>query len=414
MHPDTARLAAYLDGALAPADHAELRAHLLACQACAARLARLRDDAHTIERALAASPAPDVRAAVRARLRHGRSAWLAPVAGLAAGLAALLLLALLLSTGRAATSASAPGVLFVTDRGGRVVALDAASGAWLRAGTIGSAPGAIVYDAVRDRLYVALRQAVVALDPATLAVRDRWEAPAAIGATGALALDAAHARLYVAAANGAAALALDGPALALARTYDLRATPNALALAPDGATLLALAASQARVWSIDVRSGASTAQTLAQPDMARSGWLAISRDGAKVYVALTRAAPDARPMIWRIASSDRSSIAATLDALPPLWDLELLANGLLALPRGNGASGGVELLASDTLSTTARIDSSNDQHHVVVGPGGSFFGLNFAHNTITRYSSAAPGVAWRTAARADWQPWDGVFVPGSP
>ena len=417
MHPDTAQLAAYLDGVLGPAEHAGLRAHLLTCRACAARLAQQRADAGRIARALATGPAPDVRAAVRVRARRaGRLAWLAPATGLAAGLAAVLLFALLLSGGsNRGTAARGPDLLFVTDRrGGNVVALDAATGAWLRAAELSDSPGAIVYDPLRGRLYVALRQAVVALDPATLAPRGRWEAPQPIPSNANLALDARGARLYLAQPGGVIALALDAPDLALARSYALSATPQALAIAPAGATLFALAADQARLWNIDLRDGASTAQALAQPDPSRAGWLAISRDGRGLYAVLTRAAADGRPMIWRIATGDRSSAAATLDLLPSPWDLELLDNGLLALPRGNGSTGGVELLASDTLSTTARLDPAHDQHHVVAGAGGAFFGLNFTHDTVTRYDSAGPSVAWRTAERSDWQPWDGVFVPGGP
>jgi anti-sigma factor RsiW len=78
MHPDHRQLAAYLDGALDPARHAELRAHILTCATCTARLERLRDDARRIAAALASGGAtPDVRAAVRARLRRpALGAWL--------------------------------------------------------------------------------------------------------------------------------------------------------------------------------------------------------------------------------------------------------------------------------------------------------------------------------------------------
>jgi len=69
MHSDTQQLAAYLDGALSDAERAELRAHVLTCATCAARLERMRDDGRRITIALSSSAAPDVRAAVRGRLR---------------------------------------------------------------------------------------------------------------------------------------------------------------------------------------------------------------------------------------------------------------------------------------------------------------------------------------------------------
>ena len=76
MHLDTQQLAAYLDGALSDAERADLRAHVLTCATCAARLERLRADGRRITVALSSGAAPDVRAAVRGAA--ARLDWRAP------------------------------------------------------------------------------------------------------------------------------------------------------------------------------------------------------------------------------------------------------------------------------------------------------------------------------------------------
>src|SRR5262245_51145394 len=167
MHPDTLRLAAYLDGALDPQEQAELRAHVLTCAACAARLERLRADARRITGTLSSGGAmPDVRAAVRARLRRpSPAAWLARGVGLAGALAALLLFAVLIAARSGATLGRDPDRLFVTDRrGGQVVVLNAFDGARLISAPVGGSPTNIVYDERADRLYVMIEQSIVALD----------------------------------------------------------------------------------------------------------------------------------------------------------------------------------------------------------------------------------------------------------
>ena len=71
MHPDMTQLAAYLDAALDEAERARLRAHILTCPACTAKIERLRADARLITTTLASSgPVPDVRSALRARRRR--------------------------------------------------------------------------------------------------------------------------------------------------------------------------------------------------------------------------------------------------------------------------------------------------------------------------------------------------------
>ncbi len=411
MHPDTARLAAYLDGSLPGKELAELRAHMLTCAACTAQLARLRADAQAIERTLT-GPTPDVRAAVRARLRTPPARWFMPALGIAAGLAALLVFALLLGAGNFRTAASRPARLFITERSrGQVLVLDPATGTQLAAAPLGETPAAIVYDAERAQIYVAFPQAIAALDPATLAVRWRWQAPQAISSNANIVLDAQGGWLYVPQTDGVLALNVAGDAPAVARVFALSASPQALALTPDGATLLALAPPEARLWSISTREGTASSQQLAQPDATRSGWLALSSDGTTSYVLLTRIGSAATPAVWQINRRDGASTTLALGSAPAPWDFALLEGGLLAVPRGNGARGGVELLATGPLSRAAQLDPTYDQHHIVVGAGGELFGLNFSHGTITRYDVAGRSVAWRTAADTGISPWDGVLVP---
>ena len=413
MHPDATALAAYLDGLGSDDERAGLRAHILTCAACAARLERLRADARLISDTLAAArPSPDVRAAVRARRRRSSpAAWLGRGIGVAGALAALLLFAILLGAG--GTAGRMPDRLFVTDRrGGQVVALDARGGTRLAAAQVGNEPTSIRYDAARDRLYVMLRDAVVGVDPRTLQVLDRWTAPQPLGGRQGLALDAQHGRLYVAQPGGLAVLALGTPGLALVDTIALGAAPAGLATAPDGKTLYALVPEQARLWTIALGGNTprSSSLALAEPDARSLGWLAMSRDGAAIYVLLAGAG--GRPTIWRVDTAGRVVAATRLAELPPPWDLEVLDTGQLAIPRGDGATGGVELVDGGTLATSARLDPQRDQHHLAVGPGGAAFGLNFTSDSVTRFDTRQHTIVWRTPERADWQPWDAVYVSG--
>jgi hypothetical protein len=415
MHPDLLQLAAYLDSALDPATQAELRAHILTCAKCAASLDQLRADGRRIAAALAAAPPPDVRAGVRARLRRPDiGAWLGQAAGLAGAVLALLLFALLLGAGGAGTALRAPERLLVADRrGGQLLVLDAATGARLDAVHLGDQPGALVFDQPRDRIYLAMRQSVVALDAHSLQPVARWIAPRPLDTGVSLALDTRRARLYLTQPGGVLALALDQRELAIADQYDLGGDPGALALAPDAGTLLALGPREARLWAIDLRSGSIRATTLQSgaPTAARAGWLAAGPGGA-AYVLLTLSSDAGQPALWRISPGGQVERMVALAALQPPWDLVLLGEGRLAIARGNGSVGGVELVDPATLAQSALIDRAHDQHHLVAGAGAELYGLNFTHGTVTRYDTRGGAVVWRVELGPDVQPWDGALLPG--
>jgi DNA-binding beta-propeller fold protein YncE len=414
MHPDTFQLAAYLDGAFSEERRAQLRAHVLTCPSCAARLDRLRGDARRIAAAMPSAPAPDVRPAVRARLRRPAAhAWIGSGLALAAATAALLLFALLVGARGAATAGRTPDRLVIVDRSNdRLVALDAASGAALGTLKLPETPATIKYDEMRDRLYVLLARSVIAVEPHALQLTARWQAPQQFAAGATMALDSHGGRLYVARPGGVVALALDSAGIAEAQTYDLGQTPGALALSPDGATLFALNEQQARLWTIDVAGGPARSQVLA-PNRMRSGFLGVSRDGRYTYVLLTNAEERGNRLgLWRIDRSGQAETPALLVPTPTPWDMELLDTGQLAIPRGDGRVGGVELVAGDTLSTTMRLDPAYDQHHVVAGPNGTLYGLNYTHATITRFDANTGAIIWRTPEDRGLVPWDGAYVRG--
>jgi hypothetical protein len=161
-----------------------------------------------------------------------------------------------------------------------------------------------------------------------------------------------------------------------------------------------------------VADGSARSQALAQPNP-RSGYISLSHDGSFVYVLLTGMGERAdRPALWRIDRTGQSETPALLEARPLPWDLELLDTGQIAIPRGDGRTGGIELIAADTLSTTARLEPTYDQHHVIAGPNGTLYGLNYAHATITRFDASTRAATWRTPEDRGLVPWDGVYVRG--
>jgi hypothetical protein len=136
------------------------------------------------------------------------------------------------------------------------------------------------------------------------------------------------------------------------------------------------------------------------------------QDGNYVYVLLTRAGGSDQPALWRIDRRGQADAPTVLASQPPPYDMELLDTGQLAIPRGDNKVGGVELVSTETMSTTAQLEPSYDQHHVVAGPDGTLFGLNFTHLTITRFDSIARTVVWRTPQDRNLVPWEGVYVRG--
>ncbi len=426
MHPDTPQLAAYLDGALGATERAELRGHILTCPACAARLEQLRADAQLITRSIAASgPAPDVRATVRARLRRRRPvSWLARGGALAGGfagaVAALLLFAVLIGARSSGVSfGRVPDRLFVVNiRSGQLIALDPTDGKELTSAVIGASPSKVRYDERRGRLYVMLNQAIVAIDPQTLAEIGRWDALQPFANDAGIAIDGEHARLYVALPGGIVALALDTPQPTEVRTFSV-ASSGALALTPDGRTLFALDQQAAMLWALDLQSGVAGLQPLPGGVAGRRGWLAMSPNGQHVYAlrqagasSSGQAREDDPAMLWRIdTGSGRTEGPFPITAEPWSQDLLAIDAGHLAISRGDGRIGGVEIVDTANFQTTDHLDPSYDEHNLVGGPRGSLFALNWLHHTVTRYSLDTQVVTWRVEMN-DHFFRDGVYVRG--
>jgi hypothetical protein len=418
MHPDLSQLAAYLDGALDETARADVRGHLLTCPACAARLEQLRADARRITAGVG-GPAPDVRAAVRARLRRtSPMAWLLRGGALAGALAALLLFALLIGVRAGSTTLGrTPDRLIVVDRNnGRLLALDAGGGAVLGSVPVGDTPTKVRYDASSDQLYVMVKQAILSVDVRTLAVVARWDAPQPFGLTSQMALDTRRGRLYVVQPAAASIIALDTTTLMPAGSFSVGPAPGALALTPDGGTLFALDGDGA-LWTIDTIGATRSAQSLSGGERWPQAWLAISADGRTLYALHADSGPQAwTPQIWSVDVLS-GQISAPM-ALPPgqaPWDLLRLDDGRLAIPRGDGRTGGITLVAPDDLRVISRINPGSDEHHAVAGPGGSMFTLNFSHGTVKRYDLAhAQPETWQIplAGERPAMPYDGVFVPG--
>src|SRR5262245_11559564 len=388
MHPDLTRLAASLDRALDEAAQADVRGHLLTCPACAARVEQLRADARRIT-ASVAGPAPDVRAAVRARLRRtGPAAWMLRGGALAGALVALLLFALLIGVRSGSmTLGRTPDRLIVVDRSnGRLLALDADSGAVLDSALVGDTPTKIRFDANSNRLYIMVKQAIMSVDARTLAEGARWDAPKPFDLTSGMALDARRGRLYVAQPAAASIAVLDTASLVPVGSFGVGRAPGALALTPDGRTLFALDGDGA-LWTIDTLGATRSAQSLSSAERWPLAWLALSADGQTLYVLHADGGPQAwTPRIWSVGVLNGQ--ISTPAALPPgqaPWDLLRLDDGRRAIPRGDGRTGGITLVAPNDLRVLSRIRPDSDEHHAVAGPDGGMFTLNFSHGTVSRY-----------------------------
>jgi hypothetical protein len=419
MHPELEQLAAYLDGALGEAARAAVRVHILTCPACAARLERLRADARRITAFARAGPAPDVRPAVRAKLRRaGPAAWLLRGGALAGAVAALCLFALLIGvSARGRTLGVVPSRLFVVDRNnGQLLALDADDGAVLSSVAVGDTPTKVRYDERNDRLYIMVKQAIVALDARTLAAVARWDAPQPFDLTSGMALDARRGRLYVAQPATASIAAIDATTLTQIGAFGVGRSPGALALAPDGGTLFALDY-DGMLWTIDTLGGTKSAQSLSGGERWPLAWLALSDEGRTVYILHASGGPLVwTPQIWRVdARSGAIGGPTTLPAGEAPWDLLRADDRQLAIPRGNGQTGGIMIVAADDFRVTGRIDPGSDEHHAVAGPDQSIFTLNFSHGTAARYDlSRSQGSTWRVRlpGKLPAMPYDGAFVGG--
>lgn len=408
-HPDLSQLADYLDDALDSEVRAVVRAHTLTCPSCTAQLNQLRRDSQRIPHALAHfGPAPDVRVAVRARLRRpGATVWVLRGVALAAGLVALLFFALLLDVSGGGSVSRIPDRLFVTDsRNGRLITLAAYDGAQIGELVIGERPTKVRYDPRRDRLYVLLGGGVAAVNPRQLEVLARWRAPQPLDGEAGMALDTEGGRLYVTQPGGIAVL--DTENLALLREYLAGPAPGPLALAPDRRTLYSLDRDEATLWTIDLGSGAGSARLLDRNDVGYWGWLALSPDGGRVYVLRAGAPPLLRAIDVR---TGREDALAPVDAPPNPQDLLTLPDGRLAIARGDGTRGGVLLLDGETLQPIARLDPDRDQHNLVGAPGEGLFALNWLYGYVTRYDLRGGTVLWRISLPGA-KIQDGVFVYG--
>jgi hypothetical protein len=92
--------------------------------------------------------------------------------------------------------------------------------------------------------------------------------------------------------------------------------------------------------------------------------------------------------------------------------MELLDGGRLVVARGDAVRGGVEVISTDSLTTTFRLEPEYDQHHLAVGANGVVFGLNFTDKTVTRFDIGTQSMTWRTPSNTRWQPWEAAFVRG--
>lgn len=419
MHPNIRQLAAYLDAALDEATQAATRAHILTCTTCAARLERLRADEQRIA-TLASGSAPDLRADLRLRLRRpGPASWLLRGATIAGALAALFLFALLIGVS-SGTIGRVPDRLLVIDQSAQqLLELDAANGQMLRSTSIGEQPNDLRYHRRLDRIYVLLSRSIAAIDLRTLAVIGRWDADTSFGASAGMALDEARDRLYISWPSAGAISALDAATLTpIQLATDGRTSiavgpaPGALLLSPDGQRLFTADSEDGQIWTIDVADDrAMPAGRLLDPaDIGMQRFLALSADGQTLYILRSGSTPSLQRVDLR---SWQGSELIPLGDGPLPWDLLLPTPSHLAIPRGDGRVGGVTIVATDSLSVTMHIDPDHDQHHLVAGPGGSFFGLNWLHGSVTRYDPARErAVVWLATPLDRGRLWEGVYVGG--
>ena len=71
----------------------------------------------------------------------------------------------------------------------------------------------------------------------------------------------------------------------------------------------------------------------------------------------------------------------------------------------------IEIVTTESFSKVDQLDPDYDQHHLVAGPGGTIFALNWLHSTATRYNLAANQRVWHVTLQGR-QLYDGAFIPG--
>jgi|HigsolmetaAR201D_1030396.scaffolds.fasta_scaffold09049_2 hypothetical protein len=415
MHPDTTQLAAYLDAALDEAEQKATRAHVLTCAHCTARLTRLRADAQRIS-ALNSLPTPDLRSAIRQQLGQPRPiSWLLRGAGLTGAVVALFLFALLISIS-SGTLARMPNRLLLLEQHQRqLIELDADNGTIFRRVALDGPPIALTYHQQRNWLYILLAQRIVVLNATTLTEQARWDAPRELGQPVSMVLDESRDRLYVAWPQAEQIGVFEASTLQPARLGGQQAitvgpSPDALLLSADGRTLFTADRQDGQLWSVDLDSGQVTHRSIALTTDNFRRYIALSADGRVLFV-LEASTP---PSLRRIELSDwQISAPILLDDGPLPWDLVLVDAQQLAIARGDSRVGGVTLFDTEALTVSAVLDYETDQHHLVAGPAGSFFGLNWLHGSVTHYSSTpAPGIGWRSIPQANGRLWEGVFIEG--
>jgi hypothetical protein len=319
--------------------------------------------------------------------------------------------ALLIAVRSGATVGRIPDRLFVIDRQTKqLIELDADSGARLRSVTVGDQPTGIIYNPLLDRVYVMLSQSIVAVDARTLGEISRWDDSYPFRLNAGMALDEQRGWLYVARSGGV--IALDMATLTRIPDFHGGVAPGPLALAPDGKALFTIDQVDDTVWKIDLPSGAGSAYPPERADIGQTGFLALSPDGRAIYVLRSSSTPTLRRIDL---SSGKASAALSLAPGPSPWDLLCVDDHHLAIPRGDGQKGGITIVETDSFNAIDVIDPDRDQHHLVAGPVGSVFSLNFSHNTVTRYDPFGQQQRiWEVnlGLPLKGQPWDGAFVPG--
>ena len=405
MHPDISDIAAYLDGAQPETRRTELRAHLLTCHSCAAQLEQLRQDATRIN-ALSQTQVPDARVEVRARLKRPHSlVWLAHASMIAGSLAAVLLFALLIGARSGATIGWAPDRLFVLNQE-QLIELRADDGVLRGAITAQESPVAVHYDPQQKSVYVLNRQSVVAIDPQALTVVKRWRAPQGLSMAQ-IALDAPGEQMYVTAPRQQVVVQIDTTLFTTTREISLTITPDALAITPDGRYLYTYSRAEATLEVVDVQSIRADVYKLPQQVQGARAWLAPSVDGRSMFL-LTSATSN---WLYRFeVSSGRleQQVRLAQDQLP--WGLVTLMDGSIAVPRGDGQRGGVDIYDPSTLKLTQQIDPDNDQHHLIAGRKGVIFAFTL-NGILTRYRLTTATPDWRVTIPGRLV--DGVFVPAN-